>query len=60
MADINVERRERSIWPWILGLILLALLIWLLASMFDREEEVVVGEQTEQTQQPTGAPATNP
>ncbi|MDQ3557159.1 MAG: hypothetical protein M3409_10365 [Gemmatimonadota bacterium] len=29
MADINVERKEGgSIWPWILGLLLLALLAW--------------------------------
>jgi hypothetical protein len=32
VADINVERRERSVWPWIIGLIILALLIWLLWS----------------------------
>jgi hypothetical protein len=32
VADINVERRERSVWPWIIGLVILALLIWLLWS----------------------------
>lgn len=45
MADINVERKQRSIWPWILGLVLLALLIWLLSSMFNRNEDTAVPEQ---------------
>jgi hypothetical protein len=55
MADINVERKQRSIWPWIVGLLVLALLIWLLASMFNRDDddEVVVDETTVE------APATN-
>lgn len=44
MADINVERKGPSIWPWIIGLIVLALLVWFLADMFmgNDEEEVVV------------------
>jgi len=46
MADINVERKQRSIWPWIVGLLVLALLIWLLASMFNRRDEGVVVEET--------------
>jgi hypothetical protein len=48
MADINVERKQRSIWPWILGLLVLAVLIWLLASMFNRDDDetVVVDETT--------------
>lgn len=47
MADINVERKQRSILPWILGLLVLALLIWLLASMFNGDDdETVVVEQT--------------
>jgi hypothetical protein len=48
VADINVERRTRSIWPWIIGLLVLAALAWFLLSMFSgddgeiREEPVVV------------------
>jgi hypothetical protein len=34
VADINVERRGPSIWPWIIGLIVLALIIWALTQMF--------------------------
>ena len=34
MADINVERKSPSVWPWVLGLIVLALIIWALSEMF--------------------------
>ncbi|HEX6926847.1 MAG TPA: hypothetical protein VF167_15600 [Longimicrobiaceae bacterium] len=30
MADINVQRKGHSVWPWILGLLVVALLIWAL------------------------------
>lgn len=33
MAEIHIERHERSIWPWVLGLLVLALLAWWLLSM---------------------------
>lgn len=33
MAEINIERQERSIWPWIIGLLVLALLAWWLLRM---------------------------
>jgi hypothetical protein len=35
MADINVERRGPRIWPWIIGLVILALLIWAIAEIVD-------------------------
>lgn len=37
MADIDVRRRGPSIWPWIVGLVVLALLVWLLAERFADE-----------------------
>lgn len=37
MADINVERKGPSIWPWVVGLIVLALLIWALTQMFGND-----------------------
>jgi len=37
VADINVERKSPSVWPWIVGLIVLALLIWALLEMFGRD-----------------------
>jgi hypothetical protein len=42
VADIKVERRGPSIWPWIVGLLVLALLIWLLVEMFGRTGEPVI------------------
>lgn len=41
MADINVERRSRSIWPWVIGLLVLAILAWLLLSMFSDDDRAV-------------------
>jgi hypothetical protein len=38
MADINVERKSASIWPWILGSIVAALLIWALISLFGSDD----------------------
>ncbi|CAN5840355.1 hypothetical protein BH23GEM3_BH23GEM3_20860 [soil metagenome] len=47
MADINVERKGPSIWPWILGLIALALLIWALTQMFGRDDRRTAGVVTD-------------
>jgi hypothetical protein len=30
MAEIHIEKKDRPVWPWILGAILLALLLWYL------------------------------
>ena len=39
MADINVERKDTPVWPWIVGLLVLALLAWLLYSMLGRDDD---------------------
>ena len=41
MADIKVERKGPSIWPWIIGLLVLALLIFALMELFGRSESGV-------------------
>lgn len=41
MADINVERKGPSIWPWIIGLLVLALLIWALAELLGDDDDIV-------------------
>jgi len=42
MAEIHIERkRTTNIWPWIIGLILAALLIWALYAVMDRDGTVV-------------------
>jgi hypothetical protein len=49
VADINVERKEGSVWPWIIGLVVLALLIWLLWSWMgdrDRTDDAVIPADT--------------
>lgn len=59
MADINVERKGPSIWPWIIGLLVLALLIWAIAEMVDTGEEEVAGREV--AEQPVAAvPAPTP
>jgi len=37
MADINVERKKKHIWPWILGLLALLLVIWAMSRMNDND-----------------------
>lgn len=37
MAEIRVERKHNNIWMWVLGLILLALLVWGLSVTLDRD-----------------------
>lgn len=40
MAELNVERKKRHVWPWILGLLALALIIWAIAAKTDVDDEV--------------------
>ena len=40
MAEIRVERKERrSMLPWILGLLLLALVLWGISEMMGRDDD---------------------
>lgn len=49
MADINVERKGPNIWPWIIGLIVLALLIWWFVSRTGAERGAVPAGTTPDT-----------
>lgn len=40
MADINVERKRPSLVPWVIGLILLAVLIWAGARLLGGSDDV--------------------
>jgi hypothetical protein len=54
VADIRVEPRRRpGIWPWIAGLVVLALLIWGLTQVLGGDDDVVV----EQSDPAAPAPA---
>ncbi|MBW3570397.1 MAG: hypothetical protein KY467_04765 [Gemmatimonadetes bacterium] len=44
MADIDIERKRGGSWMWVLGLVLLALVIWLLWGLFDGDDEAAVVE----------------
>lgn len=45
MAEIKIERKQRSIVPWILGLALLLLVIWALVKTMDRSEAAPVDQR---------------
>lgn len=62
MADINVERKKRSMLPWILGLLALALLLWALMSMLDNDERPAgdTGTDTTVVIPPTTGTVTTP
>lgn len=48
MADINLEERRRARWgPWLLGLVLLVLGIWVVAELLDTDEVPVAEEGIE-------------
>ncbi len=39
MADINVERKRPSLWPWIIGLILLVALVYAAARVMGKDQQ---------------------
>jgi hypothetical protein len=59
VADIDVERKSGPpVWMWVLGLLLLALIIWAIVSMMDRDDtrDVVPMTDTIGTTWDTAAP----
>jgi hypothetical protein len=60
MADIDVERKGPSIWPWIIGLIILALLIWALVELFGEDEAEVAEAPVPAVVSPGPVPADPP
>lgn len=47
MAEIRVERKKRSVWPWLLGLVLLVLLAMGLMAMLGDDRDTVNNDTTE-------------
>jgi len=60
MADIDVQRKGPSIWPWIAGLIVLALLVWAVAEMVDRDDQEVAVTETQAAEEVQPAPTPAP
>ncbi len=60
MADINVERKRSgpNFLPWLLGLVLLAALIWVLMRVMGGNDEETTTTTTESTTTTETAPAT--
>lgn len=61
MADIRVEKKKnKPVWPWILGALLLVGIIWAVAEMGDETEDAVaVVEQPIEDQEITREPQSN-
>ncbi len=60
MAEIRIERRRGpSLWPWLIGLVVLALLIWGIAELVntDRDNQTMAAEDTAGAAGATAAPA---
>ena len=38
MAEINVEHKKKSVWPWIIGALVALLLIWGLMEMMGNDD----------------------
>ncbi|WP_461491507.1 hypothetical protein, partial [Pontibacter sp. HJ8] len=49
MAEINIERRKKPVWPWILLIILLALIGWVAYEYLRDDTSVDVDVDTNST-----------
>lgn len=59
MADIDIQEKRRSAWPWIIGLLGLVLVVWVAAEMLDGpDDEYVAADITaeEEAYTPPAAP----
>jgi hypothetical protein len=62
MADINIERKRGSIWPWIIGLVLLAIVVFVVLQYMKAPDDTVltVPDSAAVIQQPQYQPAPIP
>jgi hypothetical protein len=58
VAEIEAQRRGPTIWPWIIGLVVLALLVWALAELLGTRGQPSL--PAEQPVNPSGALLTVP
>lgn len=60
MAEIKVERKSPSVWPWVIGLLILALLVWGLTELLTGESEPVLTDSADSAVTETAEPAPFP
>lgn len=57
MAEINIQRKETSMWPWVVGGLVLVLVILFLAGVFSDDETVYEDASAADTTTQTNEPA---
>jgi len=60
MAEIHIEHNKRSLWPFVIGLLLLLLVGWLVLTQFGDDDAVVVAPEAGAVVDPTPAVAATP
>lgn len=54
MADIDVVRKRSSVWPWVIGLLVLAVILWAVFGMMS-ERPATEPSPASSVEQPAGA-----
>jgi len=61
MAEIKIEHKQKSMWPWIIGALVALLVIWGLFQLMDNDEaDIAQPVITEPVTVDQGAPAADP
>lgn len=49
MAELNVERKKHSAWPWIVGLLAVLLALWAFSQMNDGNDAAATAQASSET-----------
>lgn len=60
MAELHVQRKESNIWPWIIGALLLAAVLWFVFMRGDTRTATAARTTDSMNTQPGPGPSTNP
>ncbi len=62
MAELHVQRKETNVWPWIIGALLVAAVLWFVFMRSDAREmtTATTADSVYQTQPTPGTPASPP
>ena len=58
MAEIDVQKKSSNIWPWILGLVVLGIVIWMLVGGSDSTDMSGTPQDIPAAEQPASPPTT--